>query len=113
MSLPPLTREPAQRIRMAKDLIARIQLLSHWTQSDLANTLMVSTQTISNWVVGHRAPTVLTINKLQMVLRRVEMRIKDRARVEKKSRVARSHPTATRAQYSDAPKTREVKYGER
>ena len=74
-----LNRKPLQTLkeRLAdsqgvRDDVARILLISRWTQVELANALFVCPQSITNWMSGHRVPPPLLKHKVKMVLRRVE-----------------------------------------
>jgi transcriptional regulator with XRE-family HTH domain len=108
LHLPP---ESQLRVKKARNLVARIQLLTLWSQVDLAVHMGISSQTVSNWMNGHRAPTQATVSQLGFILKRIQTKIRVDKKAQEKLAKVRAHPTATRLQMKDRPLTREVTYG--
>lgn len=62
----------------AKDLVAKITLLSRWNQRELADVMGVTPQTITNWMSGHRCPDTLRMTQLRHMATRIENSVKKR-----------------------------------
>jgi DNA-binding transcriptional regulator YiaG len=78
-------RQTPEKVAEVQEYVARITLISKWSQTDLAHVLEITPQTVTNWMAGRRVPNSFRMVQLKHLATRVENSVRKRDKATRRA----------------------------